>query len=118
MEGRIFILFLMRWRKVLRDTGLLLMLLVTPLLAVAQEQVGTGQLGDSAGRQTAQLLALAQHCQQLPLLQTEIAAAANQLETLGDEFHLANTAVADRISRSRVGTPEVIAGGSLPPTAL
>ena len=36
MEGRIFILFLMRWRNVSRVSALLL-LLTTPLLAVAQE---------------------------------------------------------------------------------
>ena len=36
MEGRIFILFLRRWRNMLRVTALLL-LLTTPLLAVAQE---------------------------------------------------------------------------------
>jgi outer membrane beta-barrel protein len=36
VEGRVFILFLMRWRNVLRTSALLLMLTM-PLLAVAQE---------------------------------------------------------------------------------
>ncbi len=62
------------------------------MLGVAQELIPLAQLGDHCRRQVALAFQGGQHLEQRPLLQAQVAPAVDQLERLGDELHLADTA--------------------------
>ena len=62
------------------------------MFGVAQELVTAAQLADHRCGQITLAFQRAQHVQQRALLQAEVAAAMDQLEGLGDKFHLTNAA--------------------------
>ena len=73
--------------------GLPVLVTLDGVFTVAQEQVGRGEFRHRLHGQATQFPALLQHRQQFALLQAEVAPSPDQLEALGDEFHLADTAV-------------------------
>ena len=60
------------------------------VLGVTQEFIALAQLGDHCRRQITLAFQRGQHFEQRPLLQAEVAPAVDQLEGLGDEFHLSD----------------------------
>ncbi|MNG98753.1 hypothetical protein D3C79_579050 [compost metagenome] len=61
------------------------------VLGVAQELIALAQLGHHCWRQVALAFQGGQHLEQRPLLQAEVTPAVDQLESLGNELHFANT---------------------------
>ena len=83
-------------RAVLRIGGQLVRLCIVEILQavldIAQEDIGGGKFFGRAAGQQIFLRKLLQHFKRRPHRQRRIAAAANQLQRLGDEFDLADAA--------------------------
>lgn len=62
------------------------------MLGIAQEFIAIAQFGDHCRRQVALAFQRAEHHEQRPLLQAQVATTVDQLERLGDKLHLADAA--------------------------